>query len=211
MKLRFAVLAIALLLLAAAPATADILYDNGPVLNTQSAWTINFGFSVTNSMVVSGTVEGLQFWTLEFPGDVLQSVEVEIGSSPFSNNLFDSVVNTTQSNCFSNIFGYNLCEQSASFSGPALNGTYWLTLENARVQDGDPVYWNENSGTGCQSPGCPSLAQENQVGTIASEAFSITGNSGTNSTPEPASVVLFGSGALGIVGLLRRKARNGLQ
>jgi len=211
MKLRFAVFAIASMALVAAPAVADILYDNGPVLNTQSAWTINFGFRVTDSLVANGTVQGLQFWALLLPGDIVQSVEVLIGSSPFGNDLFDSVVSITQSNCFTNLYGYNLCEESGSFSGPALNGSYWLTLQNGVVNDGDPVYWNENSGAGCQSPGCPSQAQENQLGTIPSEAFSIIGSPGTNTTPEPASFVLFASGALAIVGLLRRKGGNGLQ
>ena len=35
------------------------------------------------------------------------------------------------------------------------------------------MYWDENSGVGCQSPGCPSQAQENTLGTIPSEAFSL--------------------------------------
>jgi uncharacterized repeat protein (TIGR03803 family) len=38
------------------------------------------------------------------------------------------------------------------------------------------VYWDENSGVGCQSPGCPSQAQENTLGTIPSEAFSLEGS-----------------------------------
>ena len=81
--------------------------------------------------------------------------------------------------------------------------TYWLNLQNAVVPSGDPVYWDENSGTGCQSNGCPSSASESAVGTIPSEAFTINGGSGT--VPEPSSIMLFGSGILGLAGLLRRK------
>jgi hypothetical protein len=196
------------LALAAVPAVAGNLYDNGPVLDTQNAWTINFGFSVSDTMLVNGTVQGLDFWTLLIPGDTVTSVEVSISSSPFGQDLFNGIVNVTQSNCFSNIFGYNLCMQSTSFSGPTLNGNYWLTLQNATVPSGDPVYWNENSGEGCQSPGCPSLAQENTLGTIPSEAFTIIGsatNTSTGTTPEPGGIVLFGSGILGLAGVLRRK------
>ncbi len=46
-------------------------------------------------------------------------------------------------------------------------GTYWLTLQNALSTQGNPIYWDENSG--------PSLAQENSLGTIPSESFSIQG------------------------------------
>jgi uncharacterized repeat protein (TIGR03803 family) len=44
------------------------------------------------------------------------------------------------------------------------------------------VYWDENSGVGCESSGCPSLAQENSVGTIPSESFTILG--GDNGPPQ---------------------------
>jgi hypothetical protein len=70
------------------------------------------------------------------------------------------------------------------------------------VPSGDPVYWDENSGAGCKSIGCPSQASESAVGTIASEAFTIIG---TAATPEPSSILLFGSGILGLAGVLRRK------
>lgn len=103
-----------------------------------------------------------------------------------------------------------------SFHGPSLNnGTYWLNLENGVVPSGDPVYWDENSGIGCTSPGCPSEASNNSVGTMPSEAFTILGTSSSTSTststtttgtvPEPGSIMLFGSGILGLVGMLRRK------
>jgi len=64
------------------------------------------------------------------------------------------------------------------------------------------VYWDENSG--------PSLASESAVGTIPSESFEILGsNTSTTSTtgtvPEPSSVILFGSGILGLASWLRRK------
>ena len=210
MKLRIASLFLLALCLAlaAVPAMAGNLYDNGPVLDSHNAWTINFGYSVTDTMQVNGTVQGLGFWAMLFPGDTLTSVEVSIGTSPFGQNLYDGIVEITQSNCMSNPFGFMLCTESGSFNGPALNGNYWLTLQNANIPNGDPVYWNENSGAGCQSPGCPSLAQESVVGTVPSEAFTLLGSSGstsTGTTPEPGSIVLFGSGILGLAGVLTRK------
>ncbi len=47
------------------------------------------------------------------------------------------------------------------------SGTYWVNLQNATTQFGDPLFWDENSG--------PSYASESAVGTIASEAFDVTG------------------------------------
>jgi hypothetical protein len=212
-KLRIASLFLLALCLAMAaiPAMAGNLYDNGPVNGEVDAWTINFGFSVSDSfhLTSQSTIQEMEFWVELIPGDVVTDVEVQIGAGPFGNELFDELVNVTQSNCFTNQFGYPICMESGNFSGPALGaGNYWVTLSNASVPSGDPVYWDENSGVGCQSPGCPSQAQENTVGTIPSESFTLGGSSGstsTGTTPEPGSIVLFGSGVLGLAGVLRRK------
>ena len=76
--------------------------------------------------------------------------------------------------------------------------TYWLNLANASVASGDQVFWDENGG--------PSQASESSVGTIPSEAFTInTSGCCGGSTPEPSNIMLFGSGTLGLGGVLRRK------
>ncbi len=150
-------------------------YDNGPVDGQDLGWTINFGFSVSDSMqVVNGTVTGLSFWAWLIPGDTITTIEVQIGAAAFGNELFDQTLSFTASNCFSNQFGYDVClESSPSLSGPALNGTAWVTLSNASVPSGDPTYWDMNSG--------PSQAQENALGTIPSESFTIFGGQSQNS------------------------------
>jgi uncharacterized repeat protein (TIGR03803 family) len=157
-----------------------IAYENGPVNGQIDAWTLNFGFATTDTIQAGGGVTGVNFWAWLIPGDTITSVQVSIGSSPFGSDQFDGVVSLTQSNCFTNDFGYNVCLESGNFNGA--NGDGWLTLQNATVPSGDPVYWDENSGVGCQSPGCPSQAQENSVGTIPSEAFTIQGQN--NPPPE---------------------------
>jgi hypothetical protein len=110
------------------------------------------------------------------PGDVLDSAEVSITSSENGGtSYFDQIVSFTQSGCIGNEFGYNVCTETASFNGPALNsGTYWLNLQNASSAAGDPIYWDENSG--------PSQASESTVGTIPSESFTILGSSTTSTT-----------------------------
>jgi hypothetical protein len=212
LKMRIASLTLLALCLAVVPAVAQTdIYDNGPTNGTTDGWTINFGFAVSDSFTLSSgaTVSGLNFAAWTTPGDVLESAEVSITSSEFGGtSYFDQTVNFTQSGCVANQYGYNVCTESGTFSGPSLNaGTYWLNLQNASVNTGDPVYWDENSG--------PSSGSENSIGTIPSESFTLLGGSGVGpgstgvgsgtGTPEPSSIMLFGSGVLGLAGVLRRK------
>ena len=205
---RVVLLAVIGLCLAAVPAAAQTLYSNGPVNGTTDAWTINFGFVVSDSFTVPGggaLVDQVNFYAWTFPGDVLETAEVSITSSEFGGTTYsDQIVNFTQSGCSTNQLGFNVCLESST--GLTLinlaAGTYWLNLDNATLNDdGDPIYWDENSG--------PSSASENSVGTIPSEAFTIYSNdsimSTTSTTPEPTSVMLWGSGIIGLAGAIRRK------
>jgi hypothetical protein len=208
--MRIASLSLLALCLAVVPAVAQDIYDNGPTNGTTDGWTINFGFAVSDSFTLSSgaTVGGLNFAAWVEPGDTLQSAEVSITSSEFGGtSFFDQTVSFTQSGCVANQYGFNVCTESGTF-GTSVNlasGSYWLNLSNAVVNDGDPIYWDENSG--------PSSASENSVGTIPSEAFTVLGGtttqttstSGGGSVPEPSSIMLFGSGILGLAGVLRRK------
>ncbi|MGC2110307.1 MAG: PEP-CTERM sorting domain-containing protein [Candidatus Korobacteraceae bacterium] len=216
MKCLIASLALLCVIALTVPAFAANVYDNGPVNGESDAWTINFGLIVTDSFTVSngnGNIGGIDFYAWLIPGDSITSVQVQIGSQEFGNNLLDTFTTLTQSNCFANNYGYNVCMESGTFSGVNLaNGNYWVTLQNANVPSGDPVYWDENSGIGCQSQGCPSQADCNSCITrqlIYSEAFTLTGQSTTTTTtgttPEPGSFLLFGSGFLVVIGFLRRK------
>ncbi len=136
-----------LLALIATPTFAQA-YDNGPGNGNTDGWTINFGFAVSDTFTTAGgPLIGLQFGAWLFPGDVLQSVEVLVGTSEYGNDISDQVVTITQSgNCPINTFGYAICTESGNFNASPAAGTYWLTLQNAVVNTGDPVYWDENSG-----------------------------------------------------------------
>jgi len=213
LKMRIASLSLLALCLtlAAVPAMAQTVYSNGAINGNTDAWTVNFGFVVSDTFNVSNnntTITGGSFGMWLFSGDTLTSAELSITSGENSGtSYFDQTVNFTQGACTANQYGYNVCQENTTFSGPTLNaGSYWLNLQNASVPSGDPVYWDENSG--------PSTASENSVGSIPSEAFTVLGTSSTStstststttSVPEPSSIMLFGSGILGLAGVLRRK------
>jgi len=211
-KLRIALLLVFCLILAALPALADNIYDNGPINGTTDAWTINFGYVVSDTFNVGGngaTLTGLSFGAWLFLGDTLGQAEVSITSQENGGTVyFDQVVNFTPSGCVENQMGYNICTETGTFNGPTLGaGTYWLNLQNAAFDD--PVYWDENSGVGCTGSGCPSQASESVVGTIPGESFTILGNAGSTTTtgtvPEPGSILLFASGILGLASFVRRR------
>ncbi len=210
-----------LLALAAIPATAQFdLYDNGPTNGSTDAWNVGVGPAVftnqvTNSFAISSYdtyVTEISFAAWLYPGSVLQSAIIDLSTQPFGGTTYyDDIVNFSQSGCQTNQYGYSVCtETSSNFYQVNLPpGTYWLRIGQAKTTDGDPVYWDENSG--------PSSAEDIQVGTIPSESFTVWGYQSTVTTqttvgipaslPEPASVFLFGSGAVGILGFLRRKTR----
>ena len=138
----------------------QILYDNGPYNGTTDAWTINFGFSTSESFTGGGPVTGLHFvyWDVS-TSDLLTTVDISIGSTSFGGSP-QTLTGVTNTFLGTNQYGYNLYQADYSFSG-AGSGSY-VTLGNACTTSGcsinNPIYWDENSG--------PSTAYENTLGSI---------------------------------------------
>jgi hypothetical protein len=189
------------LTLAAVPAMAGELYNNGTSTLETDAYTINFSFAVSDSfpLATSATVNSAQFIFWMEPGDILASVDLSIGTAAFGNNVanFTGLTPSGDTDLGSNAYGFDVREDAFTFPGINLNaGTYWITLQNAMVPSGDPVYWDESSG--------PSMAMDSGLGSIPSESFTIFGTATTGSTPEPGSFLLLASGILGVTSLIRR-------
>lgn len=210
MRLRIAWLLLLGMTLATAPAVAQTLYSNGMCSLgsggcSTDAWYMDFGFAVSDNFTIGGsggTMTGFDMVVWLLPGDKLLTIDwsvstAEFGGTKLAGGTADPTLTLDQGHNFGGfeIQNYNVAIPNLPLSA----GTYWLNLSNATTPSGNPVAWDENSGA--------SLASENQVGTIPSESFDITGSttSGTGTTPEPGSIVLLGSGLLAFAGTLRHK------
>src|ERR1035438_2675191 len=88
-KIRIASLTILCLALASVPAWAGSwTYENGPINGNVDAWTINFGFTVSDSYLAAGTsVNGFEFGVRELPGTVVNGVDWILSTGPCSDQI----------------------------------------------------------------------------------------------------------------------------
>jgi PEP-CTERM motif len=203
-------LTISCIVLATVPAAAGVLYSNGPFNGDYDAWTINYGFSVSDSFLVTSNslIQGLDFVYWVFPdGEKLTTVDMQVGSTSFGGGI-QTLTGVTNTYLGANSYGYSLYDASYTFAGIQWSGPGFVTLSNACSTSGcsvEPIYWDENMGWGCTSPGCPSIAYENANGQIPSETFTLAGSTGGGTTPEPGSILLFASGIVAVVRRVGRK------
>src|SRR5271165_312157 len=124
MKMHIAALTILCLALAAIPASAQVLYDNGPINGTVDAWTINFGFVVSDTFTLlnNSTVSGFQFGVWEFPGDMMLSVGWTITSGENGGSYYGSGTSLTKDQFIStNTYGYDIDKITVTGLNVALN------------------------------------------------------------------------------------------
>jgi len=210
-------------------------YDNGPICGAlhapqecgEDAWTISSGYIVSDTFFVDGSVQSptatnFMFGAWEFPGDFMSSVDWALTAQENGGTVYGQGTATvgggaggtlTDKFISVNAYGYDtdlITVKGLNVEVPA-GVQLWLNLQNAvSGSNGDPSYWDESDGVGCggsngHGANCPSLASENMLGTIPSESFTIGGTPNNGATPEPNSMMLFGSGILSLAGVLRRK------
>ena len=183
--LTFAVLA------AAIPASADVLYSNGAVNGTVTAYGISPLFAVTDSFTLTSAsvltgVGGIGLWT-DAVGDTPLSAQWGISSLPeFTNGIGGGGAPVaTLTNTFLFDSGPFSIYRS-SFPLPNITlpaGVYYLSLQNATTAQSLELFWDESSG--------PSLAFQTFVGQIPSESFQILGTPVPEPNTEAPLLVLF--------------------
>ena len=201
-----------------ATAFAD-MYNNGPTDGSVNGWFIGQG----QSYVVSDSFRGDGSEILSFAfaawvtaGSHPTTVDWAIGTSSFGGDVDSGTADISASPIFchaSDTCGLGLYDvYNATVTGmelPTTEGsTYWLTLTNANDSFGGRVAWDINSG--------PSQAYHNLLGAVPSESFTIQGacDASKNApdcgppSPEPSSILLFGSGIIGLGAVLRRRLNN---
>jgi hypothetical protein len=200
MRMRIAsllLLTVCCLMLAVAPATAGILYSNGPYDGTTAAFPISGVDSVSDSFSVgpNSTITGLDFvYWVASRTDILTTADMQIGLDSFGGSLYH-LTGVTNTFLERNADGYYVFQAEYTFAGIPWSDGGFLTLLDACTSTCGPnlIFWDLNYG--------PSTGWSSGIGEIPSESFTLTGLT----TPEPNSLILCGSGILGIIGILRRK------
>jgi hypothetical protein len=233
MKLRIASLSLLTILCLAlsAPAFAQIIFAGGPINGTLNGLFISGpnqpnsqgGFQdISDGFVAApGTPASLSFGAWVLIGVTPTTVSYEFGTTAFGTDLGEGTLalnSSTNVFLFSNVFGYDVYDITIPVTSGAMTGgnTYWVSLSNATDSGGTgSMAWDYNGGpatcnyrqSGTNFGDCASggtiLAQHTTPQGGEGESFTISGSQAT--TPEPSSIMLFGSGILGVAGVLRRK------
>jgi PEP-CTERM motif len=155
-------------------------------------------------------VQGISFWDFSTNGLPYKPTMLDtvfVGTTPYTDNLAAFSAPLTQTSCFSGATTW--CNEFIDVHGLGLDfkipdGVSYLTLYSEQVDQ--PTAWSNAAGLGDPSI---TLSQDPRSGVITSYpsplAFSVFGQVGQGTTPEPSSILLLGSGILGLAGVLRRR------
>jgi hypothetical protein len=213
---------LSLLVLCLALAASAQIYSEGPIDGNDNAFFVtgpnlpNFLGSVqdiSNGFVAatSGAASHLEWgeWSVGAP----TSFSYELGSAAFGTDIGSGTVGQTAGNStllFTNGFGYGVYDVKVGITSAAMTAgsTYWLSISNATDASNDGTQgWDIPNG----GSGGPATCNFRQSGTnfgncgLGGESFTLSGGTPPPNTPEPSSIMLFGSGILGLAGVLRRK------
>lgn len=199
------------LTLSAVPAMAGTIYDNGGPNGSFVGWNISTSV-VSNTVFCAGPgciPTDLEIWIVGDAGHPLPTVSsfvwsfstLENGGMGLGSGIADAATGLTVGPCTKSVPAVcavftNLVPLTPFVRIPGR--VSWLNLSAAQGPGAD-VLWNENSGISAASTIIGGHFVE-----IPSEAFNVSGTV----IPEPSSMLLLGSGVLGLAGVLRRKFRR---
>ena len=223
--MRIATLSLLVVLCLALTAVAQVtIYSEGPLDGNDNSLFVtgpnlpNFLGSVqdiSNGFVAANSAAANQLEWGEWSVGAPTSFSYELGSAAFGTDLGSGTVAQNAGNStllFTNSFGYGVYDVEVGITSSAMTAgnTYWLSISNATdaASDGTQGWDIPNGGSGGLAT-CNFRQSGTNYGNcgFGGESFTLS-NTGTvppPSTPEPSSIMLFGSGILGLAGVLRRK------
>jgi hypothetical protein len=208
----FFVAAPVLLLCGVGQASADYLYDNGPINGTVNAYGIGVGSNALSNSFTLATASNLtnvQVGLWVDNGATPATLDWSLGTTPFGSNIGFGVVAPANTFHNSHSFGNSVWTVFAStfpLNNELSSGTYWLTLKNAQASDGTAVYWDLNFGPSSALVSIPSASssQSGPYGSEPSESFQIFGSE-TVTSPEPSSLAMLVIGMASLAGFCWRR------
>ncbi|HWI84783.1 MAG TPA: PEPxxWA-CTERM sorting domain-containing protein [Sphingomonas sp.] len=193
--------------LAAVPTQASVVYDNGPIDGTITAWTLSAGQTVTDSFTLTGTttITGFTFGGWSTAGTQISSVDYG-----FSSTLGGALTGTSALTFGAVVPGtgfggsYDVRDYTGSVAPITLGaGTWYFSLGNSITTNNDVGYWDINNGPSSAYVGTFDLA--GYYGPTGSSAFTLTGGA----VPEPASWAMM-VGGFGLIGGAMRARRTNI-
>jgi MYXO-CTERM domain-containing protein len=202
-------------------ASASVVYSNGS-LDADPYGSINISdstlagppitvneYEVSNPFVSAGsynlTSVSIGVWEL---GGTPLSFDWAIGTSPFLGDIASGTSSVPSS--LSNVSAgsnspYDKFTSTLAISGTVNAGTYYITLKNGTNTNSTDVFWDNNGGP----TNATYRINNGAPGGTPANVFTINGDSmTTSSTPEPASLAIWGLGALGLAAVGRARRRK---
>jgi PEP-CTERM motif len=223
LKMRIVLFTLTLCVALSVTALADTtIFSEGPIDGNDNAFFVtgpnlpNFlgsfqDISTGFSASASGAPTKLEWgeWSVGAP----TSFSYEIGSAAFGTDIGSGTVAQTAANSvllFTNGFGYGVYDVTVPVTGSMMTAgdTYWVSISNATdgANDGTQAWDIPNGGLGGLGT-CNFRQSGTNFGDcgVGGESLTLSAGGTTGTTPEPSSILLFGSGILGLAGVLRRK------